>query len=204
IRAAANAGVVVVVSAGNDFEDRPFQARRPDALARGFASSGFNNIVGDPDEGMSLVIIAGSVDDDGSMSSFSNRALDYETQFLSALGGGVCCYFDGDSIYVDGKGHSYLFAGTSFSAPQIAGAVALLAQAFPALTGAEIVEILMVTAQDVGAPGPDSTFGMGIMDIHEAFQPIGPTSLAAGMHPINLGDTTGVGSPAMGDALAAA
>jgi len=72
------------------------------------------------------------------------------------------------------------------------------------MTGAQIVELLMETAQDVGTPGPDDTYGVGIMDIHEAFQPQGTTSLAAGMQPINLGDTTGVGSPAMGDALAAA
>ena len=49
-----------------------------------------------------------------------------------------------------------LWSGTSFSAPQIAGAAALLAQAFPNLTGAQIVQILLTSARDAGAAGTDS------------------------------------------------
>jgi len=198
IAAAADAGVIVIVSAGNEFDENEPETYEPDLLAQGFANAAPTH-----------VIIAGSVGGQCSnpniycdpftnpvaISDFSNRAEGYETQFLSALGNDVLVTIGGDT---------YIISGTSFAAPQIAGAVALLAQAFPSMTGAEIVDLLLSTAQDVGPVGPDSTYGMGIMDIHEAFQPQGTTTLAASTTPVNLGDTSGAGSPAMGDALGTA
>ena len=59
----------------------------------------------------------------------------------------------------DKTGTQFLWSGTSFSAPTISGAVALLAQAFPNLIGKEIVEILFDSADDLGATGVDSTMG---------------------------------------------
>ena len=47
------------------------------------------------------------------------------------------------------EGTAYYYSGTSFSAPTITGAVALLAQAFPNLTGAQIVDILFKSADDL-------------------------------------------------------
>jgi hypothetical protein len=94
-----------------------------------------------------------------------------------------------------------LISGTSFSAPQVAGAVALMAQAFPNLTGAQIVKILLDSARDAGAAGIDPVYGRGILDVARAFAPQGATSLAGGTTVVALGDTTAVGSAAMGDAL---
>ena len=51
----------------------------------------------------------------------------------------------------DQTGAQFLWSGTSFSAPTISGAVALMAQAFPNLTGKQIVEILFNSADDLGA-----------------------------------------------------
>ena len=56
-------------------------------------------------------------------------------------------------------------AGTSFSAPHVAGALALLLQVAPQLTAAEQVNLLTQSAADLGAPGPDSTFGAGFLDL---------------------------------------
>ncbi|NNC58409.1 MAG: S8 family serine peptidase, partial [Erythrobacter sp.] len=94
-----------------------------------------------------------------------------------------------------------LFSGTSFSAPQVAGAVALLAQAFPNLTGAQIVEILLDTARDAGATGTDATYGRGILDIGRAVAPQGTTRLPGTTVALVLSDDTGTASAAMGDAL---
>src|SRR5690606_16323543 len=47
-------------------------------------------------------------------------------------------------------------------------------------------------------------FGRGILDIARAFAPIGATSLPGAVAALPLGDGTGTGSPAMGDALAGA
>jgi len=43
----------------------------------------------------------------------------------------------------------------------------LLAQAFPNLTGAQIVDLLLRSARDVGAAGTDPVYGRGVLDIGE-------------------------------------
>ena len=55
-------------------------------------------------------------------------------------------------------------SGTSFSAPHVAGALALLLQAFPSLTGQQALQILFQTATDLGAPGVDPIYGHGLVD----------------------------------------
>ncbi len=72
----------------------------------------------------------------------------------------------------------YLWTGTSFAAPQIVGAIALLAQAFPSLSATQIVQILYNSARDAGAPGIDAVYGRGVLDLTRAFAPMGSMSLA--------------------------
>lgn len=77
-------------------------------------------------------------------------------------------------------------AGTSFAAPQVSGALALLAEAFPGLTPGQLRDRLLVTAEDgffqhTGvvefAPGISSgyneEFGHGFLDVRAALLPIG-------------------------------
>ncbi len=184
---AAAAGAVIVVAAGND------GAANPDPFGAGIDTAGNG-----------AVIIAGSVDKNGAISSFSDRAGNQPNDFLTARGEDVCCQYKDGKLYIDSKGYEYLFSGTSFSTPQIAGAAALLAQAFPNLTGKQIVDILLRSAFDAGAAGTDPVYGRGILDIAKAFQPIGTTSLAGGTTAIALTDSSGVTSPAMGDAATTA
>jgi hypothetical protein len=187
VNSAASRGAIVIVAAGNE------GAAQPSAFALGVDQAGGG-----------AVIVVGSIDADGSMSSFSNRAGAQNQHYLAALGSRICCQYQDGKLYVDSQGYSYLHSGTSFSAPQVSGAAALLAQAFPNLTGRQIADILLRSAFDVGTPGVDSTFGHGILDINRAFQPLGTTSLAGGSTAMPLGDGTGAGSAAMGDALASA
>ncbi|MXO58208.1 S8 family serine peptidase [Altererythrobacter salegens] len=187
VRDAVASGAVVVVAAGND------GSAQIDSFAASLDIAGSGG-----------VIVAGSVDVNGVISDFSDRAGSQPDHFLAARGETICCVYDNGTLYVDDEGYAYLFSGTSYSAPQIAGAAALLAQAFPALTGKEIVDILLRSAFDAGDAGADSIYGRGILDIAKAFQPIGTTSLAGGTTPIALADTSGSTSPAMGDAVVAA
>jgi subtilisin family serine protease len=53
------------------------------------------------------------------------------------------------------------FAGTSASAPHVAGAAALVKQANPAFGPAELQAYLEQNALDLGAPGKDAAFGSG-------------------------------------------
>ena len=63
-----------------------------------------------------------------------------------------------------------LLSGTSMAAPHVVGAIALLRQAHPNATGAEIKLALYNTASDLGAVGEDDAYGMGIIDVWAAHQ----------------------------------
>ena len=192
--AAAN-GVVVIISAGNDGDstDPAVDPNNPDPFATGLRAAGNGN-----------VIIAGSVNATDVISAFSNKAGSEATWFLSARGERVCCVYENGTLKVvnnpDGTRSAFVFSGTSFSAPQIAGAAALLRQAFPNLTAVQVVDLLLRSANDGGAVGTDPIYGRGILSITKAFAPQGTTSLAGSIVPITLGDTTVAGSAPMGDA----
>jgi hypothetical protein len=67
-------------------------------------------------------------------------------------------------------GETYLYgAGTSTAAPHVSGAIAILKQAFPEKTGNELKQMLYETARDLGEPGEDNTYGMGIIDVYQAY-----------------------------------
>lgn len=178
VRRASAAGVVIVMSAGND------GTANPGVFATSSAAAGVNN-----------VIIAGAIDDQRNLASFSNHAGTGAPFYLAALGVRVRT--------IDHTGTGFLYSGTSFSAPVITGAAALLASAFPNLSGAQIVSILLNSADDAGAPGTDADFGRGILNIERAFQPQGATKMAGSGVPV---PDTGNGDAAgpMGDARAAA
>ncbi|MEO9610256.1 MAG: S8 family serine peptidase [Marinomonas sp.] len=191
---AATAGVVVVVAAGNggDGSEPGIDPDQPDPFATSILQAGNGN-----------VIIVGSVDENGNVSDFSNRAGDQASSVILARGEAVCCVYDDGELFIteeNGQRFVTLFSGTSFSAPQVAGAVALLAQAFPNLTAAEIVEILLDSARDIGAAGDDAIAGVGIMDLAAAFAPSGATTVAGTGNVLRIADDALIGSSAMGDA----
>lgn len=192
---AASAGVVVIVSAGNDGDSTSsgIDPSNPDPFAAGLRAAGNGN-----------VIIAGSVDAANQISAFSNKAGAEAVWYLAARGERVCCVYENGTMKVvtnpDGSRSVYVVSGTSFAAPQIAGAAALLRQAFPNLTGRQVVDLLLRTARDAGATGTDPIYGRGILDITAAFAPQGTTSLAGSTVALPLGDSTGITSAPMGDA----
>ena len=178
---ATASGVIIVISAGNAGVTDPTAAVNPDLLAQ---------IANDP-VAHGLVIIAGAVDSTNTLANFSNKAGNSAANYLTALGVRVRA--------VDNTGTSYLYDGTSFSAPTIAGAVALLAQAFPTLTPAQIVALLYRSANDLGVTGVDTTYGNGELNIARAFSPIGSLSLAGSRVAVSLAGNATLGT-AMGDA----
>lgn len=72
---------------------------------------------------------------------------------------------DGKLVYVNGN---------SFAAPAIAGAAALLKQYWPHLGGKEISRILLDTAKDLGDPGVDLIYGVGLLDVENAMKAQAP------------------------------
>jgi subtilisin family serine protease len=67
--------------------------------------------------------------------------------------------------------YSY-WTGTSLSAPAVAGAIALLSSSTSATASATEAALLGTTA-DIGAAGPDNTFGHGRIDVSAAFAALG-------------------------------
>jgi autotransporter-associated beta strand protein len=67
------------------------------------------------------------------------------------------------------------WSGTSLAAPQVAGAAALVWQAFPYFSNDLVRQTLLGGATDLGAPGPDPVFGYGLLSIPWALR--GPTRL---------------------------
>ncbi|RMG73712.1 MAG: T9SS C-terminal target domain-containing protein [Bacteroidetes bacterium] len=60
-------------------------------------------------------------------------------------------------------------SGTSMAAPMVAGAALLLKEAFPNATGEQILLALYRSAVDVGDPGEDNFFGMGMINLRAAY-----------------------------------
>lgn len=180
---ATSVGIVVVIAAGND------GTVNPDPLAGTIAASA---------QSRGLVIIAGSVGANDSrtpgadvISMFSDRAGTGAANYLTAVGERVRA--------PDNNNVGYYWTGTSFAAPQISGAIALLAQAFPNLTGAQIVSLLYASARDAGDPGVDAIYGHGVLDLTAAFQPVGTTTVAGTHSAASLTANAMLSAP-MGDA----
>lgn len=73
-------------------------------------------------------------------------------------------------------------SGTSFAAPIVSAAVAVIKEAFPYMSSPEITELLFTTARDLGEPGIDNIYGHGMLDLERATRPVG-----APMVPIESG-----------------
>ena len=142
VRRAAAAGIVMVISAGNE------SASQPLLLSRSFAEAGSGH-----------VIIVGGIDAAGRPYHSGNPAGSgtAAASYLMALGV--------DVNMLDRNGSVIVQSGTSASAAVVSGAVALIAQARPNLTGAQIVTLLLNNATDLGDPGRDAVYGNGALNI---------------------------------------
>lgn len=70
---------------------------------------------------------------------------------------------------VPGGGYAAL-DGTSMAAPYVSGGLLLLKEAFPYLSGEELMLALYYTCTDLGAPGEDNDYGMGLINLPAAYQ----------------------------------
>ncbi len=126
------------------------------------------------------LILVGSVGVDGVISPFSNTPGN-----ACILINGVCqeqnklmyhfIVAPGENILVsNNNGGTTRMTGTSFSAPLVSGAIALLQDRWPWLTKypAETVQIILQSARDLGAPGVDPVYGWGELDVAASQSPL--------------------------------
>ena len=125
---------------------------------------------------LSRLIFVGSVNSANKLSSFSNTpgsanasGVPYAQLWLMA---------PGESILAPGVqygSNAYAsWTGTSMSAPQVAGAIALLEATWPVLQrNGTAAAVLLSSATDLGTKGVDSTYGHGLLNLSAAFQPTG-------------------------------
>jgi hypothetical protein len=114
-------------------------------------------------------IAVGSVGSNNQISSFSNRAGSSANFYIVAPGEAIRA--------VDNVGDDVTGTGTSMATPHVSGAAALLKQAFPHLTGAQIVDLILRTATDLGDPGTDAVYGRGLLNVAAALSPVGTATI---------------------------
>ncbi|MCW1976915.1 S8 family serine peptidase [Xanthomonas campestris] len=84
-----------------------------------------------------------------------------------------CLVAPGTSLFIDPDATAsnirYFYgSGTSFAAPLVSGAAALVWQAFPYFNNDLVRQTLLGTATDLGAAGVDPTFGYGLLNVGKA------------------------------------
>ena len=138
---------------------------------------------------LNRLILVGSVNATGGISSFSNRpgenclvyagaagcteSLKWKNHFLVA---------PGELIYSTLPGSTYGYmSGTSMATPVVAGVAALIEARWPLLKAAPeaVATLLFNTATDLGAPGVDGVYGYGMVNAAAAFQAYGTTSIVS-------------------------
>ena len=159
--------VVYVIAAGNDGHRQVANIDMKDAFDSTF-------------------IVVGSVDPTGKISTWSN------TPGNACLTEGTDCKASaslkesgylknrfitapGELILVsDGKGGVTRQSGTSLAAPLVAGAIALIHDRWPWFKEKprDVAQMILGSARDVGAPGIDDVYGVGILDVEGAQAPL--------------------------------
>ena len=62
------------------------------------------------------------------------------------------------------------YSGTSMAAPHVTGALGLLFERFPYLSGAQVRDVMLTTATDLGEEGVDEIYGWGLLDLKKAIE----------------------------------
>ncbi|HEX7816688.1 S8 family serine peptidase [Dyella sp.] len=147
-------GGLVVFAAGNDSRANPsdtaaLPSRAPD-LTKGW-----------------LVAVALDSNHPTQLASYSNACGVAQNYCLAAPGDVIVS--DKDATTTNPNGY-WIVSGTSFAAPEVSGAAALVWQRFPYFSNDLVRQTLLGTADDLGAPGPDPVFGYGALDVGRAVE----------------------------------
>ena len=149
------------------------------------------------------MLAVGAVTDANTVAIFSNRCGTSAAEAFCLVAPGV----DIETVLTGGGTTS--LTGTSFAAPHVAAAAAILLELYPSLSPTQIVQLILQTAQSLGAV---RIAGQGLLDLQNAVTPQGilavPISSGTGVFAgvdeftATLSETSLVLGTAFGDALA--
>ncbi|WP_280137131.1 S8 family serine peptidase [Methylobacterium sp. ARG-1] len=192
IKQAVDSGMLLVFAAGNDRRVQPVTSVNPSGSALypyirpGNARSGVYQFLDDEgraisdQSGIDFSGVAGSIvsvvatDSKNKIANFSNwcgvtaawciAAPGVDIYSTVQVGKGFSGFDpDGNKIY-NGSNYGPL-GGTSMAAPHVAGAAAVLRQAFPFLTAPQIAQTMFTTATPIG---PAYIYGWGLLNLGKA------------------------------------
>lgn len=117
------------------------------------------------------MIAVAAVDSTNTIADFSNHCSQVKNYCLVAPGVGILGAYTGTDYAI--------YSGTSQAAPHVAGAVAVLRAAWPLLSAATTVQILLDSAIDLGVVGVDDVYGHGLLNLEEAVHAQGANHVPA-------------------------
>jgi serine protease len=147
-------GVVICASSGNDSEDSvSYPAAYENCIAVG-ATRYDKQIAPYSNTGAALDVVApgGDTSVDQNNDGYPDGILQETFQ----------------KIFFLYKWAYFYFQGTSMAAPHVSGLAALIISLHPAYTPAEVMNAIQSSAQDLGSPGWDLTYGWGLIDANAA------------------------------------
>lgn len=184
----AAAGGILIFPTGNAFQIAPNIASNPtgpgflpfirpaNSAITGAANGAYRDTNGDElstadfSDLEDITITVAGVDKSNTILAFSNRC---------GVAADWCMVAPAVDIFTTTTNNQYaIVTGTSYAAPQVSGAIAILRQEFPNLTAAEIVDRLFDTATDLGTAGVDAIYGHGLLNLARASMPLGFTGIA--------------------------
>ena len=121
------------------------------------------------------VLSAVALGADGAIWSNSNRCGTASPHCIAAPGKAFSAYYSTTNTPTYATTY-----GTSNAAPTVAGALAILKQAFPSIGNDELVTRLLTTANKSGIYANSAIYGQGVVDLDTATRPVGQSQIPIG------------------------
>ena len=182
IRYASDQGVKVInLSLGGKIQTNGLQSALEYAASKGILVVAAAGNAG-PQAGVTypagndLTLAVTAVDETMNSPSFAQRGTYID---ISAPGINICSTIRNDaSVDISrkcaGASEPYInMSGTSMAAAFVSGVAALIFSARPNFTAQQVREVIIATAKDLGIPGRDEIFGVGLIDTYAIFKSLG-------------------------------
>ena len=102
-----------------------------------------------------------ALDNTNTIASYSNACGNTKAYCIAAPGSSIYSTVPTDLV---ASGYD-TYNGTSMAAPHVSGAIAVMKEKWPNLTGAQIVDLIIGSATDLGASGVDEVYGVGMLNM---------------------------------------